>query len=244
MVKVGKSGPSVSASSRTTISRRSFLVLGLGSLVAASPGASQPWRALVEDWSGSVPGTSGIPTGWDAYETLGGHPAYDFSIVEDEGRRALRLRSADDHSTIAKRLRIDLEKTPILEWSWKVSQLPAGGDVRRRESSDVALDVLVIWPRFPAMLRSQLIGYVWDASAPLGSIVRSPKTSMVNFVIVRSGPAQLDQWVTERRNVVEDYRRIYGSKPESPGAIALSIDTNDTHSFAESLVAAIAFTSG
>ena len=48
--------------------------------------------------------------------------------------------------------------------------------------------------------------------------------------------------MTERRNVLEDYRRIFGEEPDAPGAIALAIDTNDTHTTAEAVVGAIRFT--
>jgi len=42
--------------------------------------------------------------------------------------------------------------------------------------------------------------------------------------------------------VVEDFTRIYGEAPVSPGAVSVSIDSNDTRSAAESYVGAIAFT--
>ena len=60
--------------------------------------------------------------------------------------------------------------------------------------------------------------------------------------MLRSGPGELGQWLTERRNVVEDYRRVFGEDPEDPRALALSIDTNDTHSEAEALIGRITFT--
>lgn len=71
------------------------------------------------------------------------------------------------------------------------------------------------------------------------SLARSEKTGTVTSIVIRSGPADLGRWVTERRNVLEDYRRIFG---EEPGAIALSIDTNDTHTTAETVVGTIQFT--
>jgi len=58
---------------------------------------------------------------------------------------------------------------------------------------------------------------------------------------VRSGMANAATWITERRNVAEDYRRIYGEDPDDAGAVALSIDTNDTGAPAEALFGAIAF---
>jgi len=63
------------------------------------------------------------------------------------------------------------------------------------------------------------------------------------FVIVRSGTQDLGRWVTERRNVSEDYRKAFGEDPEDPRAIAISIDTNDTHSTAEAFLGPIVFTS-
>ena len=198
---------------------------------------------VVEDWTQPLLGARGIPTGWRPYETIGGRPAYDFTVVESDGRRALLLKSHDDHSTIARELHVDLRATPILEWSWKAVQLPAGGDIRRKETSDLTAHIYVIWPRFPAMVRSRLIGYAWDAAAPVQTVEKSRKTGSVHFFVLRSGPGELGRWLTERRNVLEDYRRVFGEDPEDPRALALSIDTNDTHSEAEALIGRIAFLS-
>jgi len=198
---------------------------------------------VVEDWTQPLGGARGIPAGWSRYETIGGRPAYDFTVVENDGRRALLLKSHDDHSTIARELHVDLRATPILEWSWKAVQLPAGGDIRRKETSDLTAHIFVIWPRFPAMVRTRLIGYVWDAAAPVQTVEKSRKTGSVHFFVLRSGAGELGRWLTERRNVLEDYRRIFGEDPEDPRALALSIDTNDTHSEAEALIGRIAFMS-
>src|SRR5262245_32200385 len=76
--------------------RRSF-VAGLGALAA---GALLPRAAradtVVEDWRGQPAGSRGIPAGWESYSTPGGKARYDFTIVDDDGQRALRLRSAGD----------------------------------------------------------------------------------------------------------------------------------------------------
>jgi hypothetical protein len=72
-------------------------------------------------------------------------------------------------------------------------------------------------------------------------VLTSPKTPTVTYVIVRSGPAELGRWITERRNVADDFRRIFGEEPDPPGAVSLSIDSNDTHTAAEAVFGAIAF---
>jgi hypothetical protein len=217
--------------------------LGLvGSLLIVSTSVAEV--SVVEDWTQHAVGTKGVPSGWRTYETFGGRPAYDFSVVEDEGRRALHLKSRNEHSTIAKEIHVSLRASPVLEWSWKVVQHPAGADLRKRETSDLTGHVFVVWPRFPGPLRSRLIGYAWDATLPAGAMERSRKTGSVMFVIVRSGTRELGRWVTERQNVYEDYREAFGEDPEDPRAVAISIDTNDTHATAEALVGRIVFTRG
>ena len=215
-------------------------LLALVLVLLATP-AGPAGRAGIEDWTGQPLGSRGIPAGWTAYATPGGRPAYDFTIVEDQGRRALSLRSRDEHSTIAREVQVDLEATPILEWSWKIVELPAGADVRVRATSDLAAHVLVAWPRFPGALRSRLLAYAWGSREPAGSVERSRKTPTVTFLILRSGAEQLGRFVTERRDVVEDYRRVYGEPPENPRVVAISIDTNDTHSSAAGLIGPLAF---
>ena len=227
------------------LTRRALLqgLLGMSLPCAAYAGpiGERVEIASVENWARHEIGAHGIPAGWRAYETIGGRAVYDFTVVEDQGHRGLRLRSRGDHSTIARRLRISLKATPLLEWSWKMIQFPAGADVRRKETSDLSGHLFVVWPRQPAMLRSRLIGYVWDEKIPSESVEASRKTATVTFIVVRSGKTEATTWITERRNVAEDYRRIYGEDPEDAGAVALSIDTNDTRSSAEAVFGAIAF---
>jgi len=222
------------------LSRRQVLVAAAGSLPGGRPVAAAD-RRIVENWQQAPMGHPGIPPGWKAYETPGGHPRYDFGVVEDGGHRALRMRSDNEHSTIAHELDVNLATTPTLTWWWKVVSFPAGADLRERATSDATGHLFVIWPRFPQMVRSRLIGYVWEPRAPADAIFTSKKTGTVTYIVLRSGHEGVGAWVEERRDVAADYRRIYGGAPPNPAALALSIDTNDTRAKAESLFGSIAF---
>jgi hypothetical protein len=208
------------------------------SLAATVPAADQ---VLVEDWSTQAAGGAGIPAGWQRQNW--GSPKYDFTIVAEDGRKALRMRSANEGSTISKDVKgkVNLAETPLLEWSWKVTTLPKGANSCRKASDDQAAQVFVVWPRFPEAVRSRIIGYVWDTTAPAGTICKSEKTGTVTYVVVRSGTADLGKWFTERRNVAEDFRRIYGEEPEAPAAVSVAIDSNDTSSTSESSIGALLF---
>jgi Protein of unknown function (DUF3047) len=130
---------------------------------------------------------------------------------------------------------------PVLEWSWKTIGLPAGADVRRAATSDLSAHLLVVWPRAPRLVRSRILAYAWDTTAPANTIERSHKTPTVTFVIVRSGNGNLARWLTERRDVRADYRSVYGEEPEPVQAVALWIDTNDTGAPAEAFIGEISF---
>jgi len=210
-------------------------------LVAAAPTGRV---VVIEDWMTDAASRRGIPSGWIG-EAFGRRADYDFTIEQRGDGRVLHLESRNDHSTIARDItgRVNLKETPILEWTWKATVLPAGGDLRRKEATDMAAQLYVVWPRFPALLRSRIIGYVWDAATPATTIVKSQKTGTVTFVVMRSGLGDLGKWVTERRNVAEDYAKIFGEFPDDPSAITISIDSNDTHSMAESFMGPIVFRS-
>ena len=216
------------------------VTLALSLLVAVTAWAAD--LVVVEDWTKLAAGAKGIPDGWKGGQTWG-FPKHDFTIVDNDGRRVLHLRSKDETSTVSQDIKgkVKLKETPILEWSWKVVTLPKGADSRSKHTDDQAAQLYVAWPRFPQTVRSRIIGYIWDTTAPQGLVVESEKTSTVTYVVVRSGPGELGKWLTERRNVVEDYRKIYGEEPDNPGAVSIAIDSDDTHSTAEAFFGAIVF---
>ena len=226
------------------VTRRRLLATALGGLGLWA--GRRPARAadqyVVEDWARMAVGTKGLPAGWQKQSW--GSPKYDFGVVEDGERRVLRLRSDGDSSNISKEIKgqVRLRDTPVLEWSWKVVLLPKGADLRRKETDDQAAQIYVTWPRFPESVRSRIIGYVWDTTAPAGLTAPSQKTGTVTYVVVRSGGAELGKWLTERRNVREDFRRIYGEEPDDdPAVVSIGIDSDDVKGAAESFFGPILF---
>jgi hypothetical protein len=221
-------------------------LLALESVSAAAPAGARPGIVLVEDWSEQPLGRVGVPIGWEA-RSWGPAARYDFRVErrqdDGEARKVLHLVSDGDNSTISKRVaRIDVRAYPILEWHWRIMTLPRGGDSRTAATDDQAGQIYVVFPRFPTAARSRVIGYVWDSTAPAGGVFRSATSSMVTYVVVRSGSDGLGQWLTERRNVLEDFTRIHGEAPaEAVEVVSIGIDSNDTRSRAESYMGDIRF---
>ena len=213
----------------------SLAALLVGAVAWASDGV------VVVDWAKYPVGTKGVPSGWKGSNW--GSPKFDFTIVENGGHRVMHLKSDGDSSTISLDIKgkVNLKETPIIEWRWRVTKLPAGADARKAATDDQAGQVYVTWPRFPQAVRSQTIGYIWDTTAPAGSVFKSEKTGTVIFVVLQSGPSKLGQWIAETRNVAEDFKKLYGEEPENPGAISVSIDSDDVKSTAEAFIGNIVF---
>lgn len=222
------------------MTRSMLLAVALLTMVVGPLPAADSPTVPVEDWSKQPDGKTGIPDGWKGQNW--GSPKYDFRIATQGGRKAIHLKSASDSSTISKEVKVDVKTWPIVQWSWQVVTLPKDGDARKSATDDEAAQIYVTFPRFPSAVRSRIISYIWDTTAPVGSIFKSEKTGLVTYVVVRSGPADLGKWLTESRNVLEDYKKIYGEAPaEDVGAISIAIDSNDTNSTAESYFGEIFF---
>ena len=218
--------------------RRAIILAVL--LATASVVWAQGAQLVVEDWSKTPVDQKGIPTGWKAQNW--GSPSYDFEIVSEGSVRRLHMKSNGDSSTVNKEVKIDCKDYQILQWSWKVVELPKGADARKKATDDEAAQIYVTFPRFPSAVRSRIIGYIWDTTAPAGSMFKSQKTGLVTYVVVRSGETDLGKWLTESRNVCQDYKKIYGEDPdEKIEAISIGIDSDDTRSRAEAYFGEILF---
>lgn len=209
-------------------------------LALVSPALPAGEVVMVEDWSKHPAGKTGIPDGWKGQSW--GSPKYEFRIATESPTKVLHLRSDNEGSTISREIKVDVKQYPILQWRWKAVVLPKGGDSRRKETDDQAGQLYVSFPRFPSAVRSRIIGYVWDTTAPVGTTVKSQKTGTITYIVIRSGEAEAGKWIAETRNVLEDFRRIYGEDPaEEAGAISVAIDSNDVKDRAEAFIGEILF---
>ena len=191
----------------------------------------------VGDFSTGVGGRN-IPAGWQLKEKTG---RADLQLVKSDGRSALQLRSTNSSFCLQRSVRADLVHTPYLSWKWKVTRLPAGGDFRSTRTDDQAAQLFV------AFSRTQSIVYLWDSSAPEGLMTDAPSPPFMSIkaVVVRSKASHLGEWLSETRNVYEDYRKFFGSsaKPPVVSGVRLQINTQHTRTSAESYFADVVFSS-
>lgn len=207
--------------------KRLLAPLALVLLVSAAAAAVD--RIVIADFSGGVD-AQGVPSGWQLKEKSG---KAEFAVIRDGDLHALRLRSADTSFSIQKSVDLDVKQYPILTWKWKVTKLPAGGDFRKSKTDDQAAQL------FLAFSKTKAIVYVWDTSAPQGLMedASGPFFMSIKAVVVRSGKAETGKWITETRNVHEDYRKFFGEDPPPVQGVRLQINSQHTETSAESYFA-------
>ena len=188
----------------------------------------------VEDWASQPLNVKGAPVGWSKLFLF----SANVETVAQGGEQVLRLKSASDHSIIARAIgAVDLAATPVLEWKWRVDELPRGANLKVSEQSDSAVEIHLVWEA-----SKRTLGYAWDETLPVGDVFPSPRKSGVNFLIVTSGKARPGEWIAVTRNVVDDHMQVFKTKPAGPpDQIAISIDSNQTRSSAEAFIGAIRF---
>jgi hypothetical protein len=81
--------------------------------------------------------------------------------------------------------------------------------------------------------RTKAINYIWANRLPQGESLPNAFRSNAVMVAVESGDGKAGTWVTEERNVYEDYRALFGEDPPAIDAIALMTDTDNTGGEAE-----------
>ena len=182
---------------------------------------------------------------WEPWMIVRGNTPTAYRVVPMDGGPAVEAESAAGGSGIWRKIRIDLRRHPILEWRWRVPpsvdtpfaansresppvrlSLAFHGDTSKLDFDDRAKLRLAKVLTVNGLPYASLL-YVWLRGVPAESVVHSPHTERVRMVVVQSGAQRLGEWVTFRRNVLEDYRKAFGEEPDDVVAIGLMTDYGD-----------------
>jgi hypothetical protein len=150
------------------------------------------------------------------------------------GQGFLHSKSQGTASAIFQRLKFDVAKYPHLSWNWAVKKFPNktyAEDNKKRDDFAARMYVVFVSGFFANF---RCVEYVWDESFPEGTILESPYSSRIKQMIIQSGPSQPGEWVSESRNVLKDYQKLFGETPKmKAAAIAVMTDSEGTQDEAE-----------
>jgi len=198
-------------------------------LLAALPGragAQEPACITIEDFARATPGE--FPTGWTPRADEGRRL---YTVAEEPGLRFLRAVVRGAGIQAAKSHAWDLATYPVLAWAWRVREFPRGADERAPTTNDSPVAVYLLVPH-SRVVGPKAVKYVWSEKVPAGSQLAS-NHGLTRVRVLRSGAARTGEWVEERVNVLEDWRKLFGDAgTPTPAGIAVLTDADDTRSSA------------
>ncbi len=218
-----------------------FIVVLLMPITAAA-------QEIIEIGTFSKASTDAVfPEGWEPLDLGGAERKTKYSLVKDEGIWVARADSQDSASAMFYPIQIDLKKTPIVQWRWKIKKVLKEGDATRRDGDDYPARFYIFFDYDASQLSwferlgyesyyrlygvyppLAALNYLWANKLPVGTLIPNIYSDRVQMYVVRSGDTQAGMWVTQQRNIYKDYVRAFGKEPPVVLGIAFMTDTDNT----------------
>lgn len=211
-------------------------VMAQDSAVMAQDGEERTERSsiLVDDFEDHEVGT--FPEGWvfvtpgkevRTYEEVR-DPGEEVVVKEEEGNHFVRLITEGEVLRYTRRNGEDfdwnLEMHPRIKWRWRAHRLPGGASERGKNDTGGAIYVTfgTDW-----LGRPKSIKYTYSSSLPVGTVVSQGPLRVI--VVDSANEPRFGEWKLMQRNVVDDYRQVFGgSPPDRPLSITIWSDSDTT----------------
>lgn len=165
--------------------------------------------------------------GWTE-KSFKGHT--DYALVNDVevGKTVIQAQTKGAASGRFKKITVDLLKTPMLNWSWKIEKPYIGIDENTKAGDDFPVRVYVVVDRGPFGISTHAINYVWASKNPVGASWFNPFTDQARMVAVNSGTTDAGKWVTQKRNVRQDLKLAFGEDVTEIHVVAIMTDGDNS----------------
>lgn len=186
------------------------------------------WAAVAEAALGQF--SSGDLSGWEEY-SFAGNTRY--TLADGGAGTALRAVAAGSASVLCREVAVDLSQLPIANWRWRLERAPPRLDERGKAGDDQGLRVSFV--RRAGWLPGSAIAiqYVWSQNEPAGAVWPNAFNAEARQVAAESGPARPGEWVAERRNLRDDFRRSFGRDIDRIDAVCVMSDGDQTGALVE-----------
>ena len=151
-----------------------------------------------------------------------------YSVGSDENGNYLKAIADNAASGLGKEIKIDLNKTPFINITWKIEKDIPGIDETAKKGHDFAARVFVIKKTGATALSNRAINYVFSSNQDVGSNSRSPYTKKSIDNVLATTKTNLNEWVTVKANVKEDFKKFHDLDVNELDGIAIMSDTDNS----------------
>ena len=131
-------------------------------------------------------------------------------------------------SGLGKELKIDLNKTPFINITWKIEKDLAGIRENSKKGHDFAARVFAIKKTGATVLSNRAINYVFSSNNEIGFNSPSPYTKKSIDNVLSSTQNNLNEWVTVKANVKEDFKKYHNLDVNELDGLAIMSDTDNS----------------
>lgn len=171
--------------------------------------------------------SSGSLDHWE-FKEFKGQTKYYTSILQ--GTRVLKAESDNSASGLFKEQRIDLQKTPVMNWRWRIENRLGNINEQAKSGDDYAARIYVVVSGGLTFWRTRAINYVWANTSPKGKIWPNAFAGYHAIMIaLRSSSDKTGTWYTEKRNILADLKQQFGEDIRYIDAVAIMTDTDNAH---------------
>jgi len=152
----------------------------------------------------------------------------DYSIGSNENGNYLKAEAEGQASGLGKEIKIDLNKTPFLNITWKVEKNLFGINERSKKGHDYAARVFVIKKTGSTALSNRAINYVFSSNENIGEFWTSPFTKKsIDFVLATTNIND-NEWVSVKTNVKNDFKKLHNLNVDVLNGVAIMSDTDNS----------------
>ncbi len=151
-----------------------------------------------------------------------------YSVGSNENGNYLKAIADNAASGLGKEIKIDLNKTPFINITWKIEKDIPGIDETTKKGHDFAGRVFVIKKTGATPLSNRAINYVFSSNQEVGSNFPSPYTKKSIDNVLATTKRNLNEWVTVKANVKEDFKKFHNLDVNELDGIAIMSDTDNS----------------
>ena len=166
-----------------------------------------------------------------------------YSVGNNEKGNYLKAVAENAASGVGKEIKINLDKTPFINITWKIEKDLKGIKENTKKGHDFAARVFVIKKTGATPLSNRAINYVFSSNSNVGETWPSPYTKKSIDSVLASTKSNLNEWVTVKANVKEDFKKFHDLDVEELSGIAIMADTDNSKLTAVSYYQNIFFSS-
>ena len=166
-----------------------------------------------------------------------------YTVGSNENGNFLKATAENAASGLGKEVKINLNKTPFINITWKIEKDLVGIKENTKKGHDFAARVFVIKKTGATPLSNRAINYVFSSNSNVGETWPSPYTKKSIDSVLASTKSNLNEWVTVKANVKEDFKKFHDLDVEELSGIAIMADTDNSKLTAVSYYQNIFFSS-